>query len=203
MELSKSFQVCSDYKDPLRGPSWETLQFAEVLFVDKVNPSNNPLLYQLSNSQLHLKEILTLYKAIPLNFSNDAFVLIGEVLSIDKKKRQVTLTNNNRISYTHLVVGSGKKLPLFLQSEELLAALQALTDALRVKPKIPHSFPQQKRNSALTPQKQKKPFAASDKAIHDEQNIDKIVHPCIQDAESNHKAGNLDSYNNRFYEVQI
>jgi hypothetical protein len=204
MEISKSFQVCSDYKDSLHRTTWEIFQFAEVLFVDKVNPSSNPLLYQLSNSKLYLEEILTLHKTIPLNFSHDNFVLLGEVLFINKKKKQVTLVNHNKISYNHLVIGSGKKLPLFLQSEELLAALQTLTDALRLKPKIPDSFSQQKLNSSiLTPKKQDIPFAASNKIANnnEEQNIDKFVHPFIQDAESHFKSSNLDS--NRFYEVQI
>ncbi|HEV8051212.1 MAG TPA: hypothetical protein VGP47_01870, partial [Parachlamydiaceae bacterium] len=164
MEVSKAFRISTDYKDGTT-PNWETLLFVEVIFVDNTHPSSRPLLYQLSDHKLTLEQILNISKSGTQAFSRETFVLVGEILSIDKKKKQVSLSNNNIVAYNHLVIASGKKPVLSFKDNELSAALQALTDALRVKPKIPASFPFcRKSPSAFKPQKKDTVFAWNDKA---------------------------------------
>jgi hypothetical protein len=103
------------------------------------------------------------------------------------------------------VIASGKKPALSFKDHELSAALQALTDALRVKPKIPASFPACLKNpSALTAAKNEF-LALNDKVAPgaDDQNIEKIVQPHILDLERKFKSSGWNPLNNRFYEVQI
>lgn len=204
MELSKTFQIGTDYKDQGRSLNWDSFQFAEILFVDKTHPSNRPQLYQLSDHKLTLQEIVNFHKTSSFFFSRDTFVLVGEIAGIDKKKKQVLLTNRNVICYQHLVIACGKKPILAFQDEELAAALQALTEALRVKPKIPHSFPCIKAPSGIIPPKKDSYLSSKDHSYlpEDKQNIEKIVHPYIVSQEIN-KPFDLDSRNSRFYEVQI
>lgn len=203
MELSRAFRISTDYKDKTT-PNWDTLLFVEVVFVDNTHPANNPMLYQLSNRDLSLEQILNISKSGPHAFSREAFVLVGEIQYIDKKKKQVSLTNKNIVAYNHLVIASGKKPVLSFKDHELSAALQALTDALRVKPKIPASFPGCLKSSSGKTPKKKETIFANDKILQaDEQNIVKIVHPYIIDADRKFKSGGLDPLNSRFYEVQI
>lgn len=204
MDLSRTFQISADYKDRSSPISWDMLLFAEVVFIDKTHLGNRPLIYQLNDHKLTLEKILNISKPNCLSFSRDAFLLIGEVLFIDKKKKQISLTNNNIVSYNHLVIASGKKTILSFQDDELLAALQALTDALRVKPKIPASFPTNVKNSLQSSAKKETTFAASDRSVisQDEQNIEKIVHPYIMAVPKKLNSCGLDALNSRFYEVQ-
>jgi hypothetical protein len=204
MELSKSYRISTDYKDPTQ-VNWETLQFTEVVFVDKTHPANPPVIYRLSDPRLSLEQIINISKSGSLSFSRNMFVHVGEALSIDKKKKQILLSNNNTLAYNHLVVASGSKQVLSFKDDELSAALQALTDALRVKPKIPTSFATDiKSSSAFVPQKKESSFAAGDKpkSANDQQDIGKIVHPYIVANEQKNATG-LDTTNSRFYEVQI
>lgn len=206
MDLSKAFQISVDYKDRRTPTNWEMLQFAEVVFVDKTHPANKPLLYQLSDPKLSLEQILNICKTNSLSFSREAFLLVGEILSIDKKKKHILLSNKSTVAYNHLVIASGKKPVLSFQDEELAAALQALTDALRVKPKIPASFPAEvKKPSNLVSHKKKETtFAVSDKSevSQDKENIERIVHPYIVAGEQKFNSFGLDALNSRFYEVQ-
>lgn len=202
MEFTKSFNIGTDYKDRFHQPSWEMRQFADVLFIDKTH-STPPRVYVLSDSKVHLNEILNLYKTFPVNFSDEAFVLVGECLLIDKKGKQVFLANKNVVAYQHLVIVSGKKATISLHSNELVSALQALTDALRVKPKIPDSFPKQPH--AHSQRKKRVPFATKDKPVsnHDQQSVEKIVHPYIVDTAHPSPPNHLNAHHSRFYEVQI
>lgn len=205
MELSKTFQVSADYKDCRNTVNWETLQFAEIIFVDKTHSLNRPLLYQLNEHKLSIDQLLNICKSASLSFSRDAFVLVGEVLHIDKKKKQISLNNKNIIAYTHLVIASGKKPVLSFQNEELAPALQALTDALRVKPKIPASLPTYLKSSSILNCPQREPtFAAIDQSLASQDNhtIGKVVHPHIIAVEPNLNPQDLDRHNSRFYEVQ-
>lgn len=206
MEFSKNFQISTDYKDLSSSVNWEMLQFAEVVFVDKTHSANRPLLYQLSDNKLTLDQILYSYKSNSLAFSRDAFIFVGEIIFIDKKKKQISLSNKNVVAYNHLVIASGKKPVLALKDKEMVAALQALADALRMKPKIPDSFPTSPKDSSkMFPQKKETVFAANDRSAtaQDQQTIGKIVQPCMTAAEPKFSSCSLDTSNSRFYEVQI
>ena len=204
MEISKAFHISTDYKDR-RPPHWESLQFAEVLFIDKTHSANRPMVYQLRDNKINIEQILDFYKLNGFSASKDDFILLGEVNFIDKQKKQISLIDNNVVAYHHLVIASGHKQLLSFHNHELGAALQALTHALRVKTKIPDSFPSyRKKHSALNPRKKEITFAKSDKSIEspEELNIERIVQPYILDIKPKHRSSNLHSHHSRFYEVQ-
>jgi hypothetical protein len=199
MDLSKAFNVSADYKDRRTPPLWEQRIFTEVVFVDKTQPSAPGTLYQLKDNILSLNEALG-WKTGPSFFPKEAFMLLGEVLHLDKKKKEIVLYNNNIVAYNYLVVAAGNR-PVFLDSEdEFAAGLQALIDALRMKPKIPSSF------ATFLNQVTKHQPKSSDAAHQDQpqqQDIDKIVHPYITSSGARSIAFELNSINRRLFEVQI
>lgn len=200
MEFSRSFHISADYKDRGGTPTWDSLQFAEVIFIDKTNPESRPLIYQLNDQKISIESLINAFNA-PV-FSRDSFILIGEALYIDKKKKQVSLTNKNIIAYNHLVIASGKKTVLSFQDDELVAALQTLTDALRVKPKIPGSFPLLFKNfTHRAPHKNETRYAISEKP-ESESHVEKFVHPYILSGGSQFNPVSLQSLK-RLYEIQI
>ena len=207
LNVQKTYQISTDYKDRRNAPNWESRQFAEVVFIDKTHLGPNPLVYQLKDTYSSLESILNACKFHPASFTKEAFVLLGESVSIEKKSKQILLTNNNIVNYSHLVIVSGKKPLLSFEDEELVVALQALGDAMRVKPKIPDSFanPAQ-RSSPFNPSffhpnglsVHEKSSSANE---HAKQNIEKLVHPFI--ASANPQDNTFELNTQRFYEVQI
>ena len=102
---------------------------AEVVLIDKSQSALRPLLYQLKKNSLSETSV---DKAIQdgglVSVDRDAFMMVGEVLSIDKKKKMIHLSNQNTVSYKHLIVAN---------DEEFSHAIHALIDALKVQKKIP------------------------------------------------------------------
>lgn len=204
MDLYKTLQISTDYKDHKEALNWERLLFAPIILVDKTRQAS-PLIYQLSDQKFPCEQILNLSKNQSLNFSRNAFIFIGEALVIDKKMKKILLCNKNSVEYDHLIIASGKKTLLAFQDEELIAALQALNDALRMKSKIPASFPPSvKSPSPFFSSKKESTFAASDHSIlsQGEQLVKRLVHPYIMKAMPKFDSFSLDAFNNRFYEVQ-
>ena len=208
MDFSKVFQISSDYKDRIIPPSLDSRLFAEVVFIDKTHPSVPQKAYQLQDSYVPKGEwaSTTDYNSTPL--TEEAFFSLGEIVSIDRHKKQIVLKNQNTISYNHLVIVSGKKPLLSFDNEELITAIQALNDALRVKPKIPSSFaPSIDRPTPIglisTPMhatvSQKEMTCGSSIPKH----IQDIVKPLIADSINHDVAFELDILNKRLYEVQL
>lgn len=140
MEVSKCFSVNTDYKDRRSSPSWQTRIFAEVILVDKTLSALHPRIYRLKDNVVPTSHQIQYWKSGAITLPDEAFDLVGEALVIDKKKKQVLLTNENTISYNYLIIASGTKPLLSFENRKFLAAIQALIDALRVKQKIPYSF---------------------------------------------------------------
>lgn len=202
MDLSKAFSISTDYKDRRSPPNWELRLFAEVVFIDKTHPHAPAVLYQLKDSSFCLNnEILD--KTSSFNFTRDSFAVLGEVASINKKKKEILLTNKNTVAYSYLIVASGNKSVFSFQDPEFAAGLQALIGALRVKPKIPDSFSKQvPLASALANSSQSTPLARQDADSPTETKpLGKIVHPYITPKQS--KMFTLGSINKTLYEVQI
>ena len=83
--------------------------FAEVVLMDKTNEAVTPLLYQLKKEALYGNDDLATLPRDVVTMQSDAFMMIGEVVEIDKKKKMITLSNNNTVSYNHLIVAVGSK----------------------------------------------------------------------------------------------
>lgn len=195
MEISKSLPIGVNYKDQNHPLNWEGLRFAEIIVIDKTHPASYPLLYQLNDSKITQEHLLHLPKSKSLSLSMENFLLVGKVLSIDKGKKQVLLTDNNIVAYKLLVIASGKKQVLFHEAE-LIAALQTLNNTLRVKPKIPSSFPDAiKKPSSISPRKTPITLTANESP----HTLKHVARPHITD--KHHKPFELDALDSRIYEV--
>lgn len=207
MELFKAYQISTDYKDRLGSPSWEMRQHAEVLFIDRSQSSAAASVYLLKDCYLPIEKTLDLCKMHPSLFSKEGFLLLGEEVAIDRKKKQILLNTHNTITYNHLVIISGTKPLTAFENEDLLVALQALVDALRVKPKIPSSFataikapsPYVNRVPQEAPLCAHAPLQDDPSVIH----IDKIVQPNFSTSIPQGIYIELNTMNKRLYEVQL
>lgn len=204
MEVFKIYQINTDYKDAKGPPNWEMWLSAEIVFVDKTH-GRASLVYQLKDCYLPIEKTLEFCKMHPTEFAKDGFLLLGQEVSFDKKKKQILLDSRNTVSYNHLVVVSGKRPLLSLENEELIAALQALNDALKVKPKIPSSF----ASTIKTTVASKGQSAPLRKQYHNphlqahapSKEIDQIVQPNFTTPPV--ISVELNAMNKRLYEVQL
>lgn len=140
MEISKTLGINADYRDRKTPASWQTRLFAEVILIDKTHDALHPLIYQLKDGVVPTSHQILYWKSGAITLPDEAFVLVGEAHTIDRKNKQILLTNHNTIAYNYMIIASGKKPVFSFESEKFLAAIQALIDALRVKQKIPSSF---------------------------------------------------------------
>jgi hypothetical protein len=196
MEPIKTFNIgiganYRDRKDPL---SWEMRQFAEIVFIDKTRENTAPQLYQLKDDTICLEE-LAQWKTNAAFFPKESFLLVGEIASIDKKRKQILLTNQNVVAYRYLVIAAGTMPVVTVYGDEFTAGINALIDALRIKAKIPSSFadPSKLSEKSVTPS-QTEGY---------EGQIDKIVQPSIHSATAATHGCELNAINKRLYEVQL
>lgn len=202
MEISKTLGINADYKDKRAPPSWQTRFFAEIILIDKTHSALHPLIYQLKDDVVPTNHQMLYWKSGAITLPDEAFVLVGEALTINKKKKQVLLTNNNTIGYNYLIIASGAKPVFSFESQKFLAAIQALIDAIRVKQKIPSSFAKcmpllsKSKSPLFSVQKHRRFFMSRD--------IESIAHPHICQT-INHKclSPDLRTINKRLYEVHL
>lgn len=207
MDLSV-FQISTDYKDRRSPPGWGTRLFAEILFIDKTHPTASAQVYQLRDLYIPSKDSIDIAKFNLTPNSREAFLLLGEMAESDRKKKEIILKDQRVVSYNHLVVISGRKPLLTFEDEELASALQALNDALRVKPKIPSSFATpfnkgsaQDKPCPFTPAPSTEKLAASN--CPSSKHFEHVAHSCISGALPQSMTFELDIINRRLYEVQL
>lgn len=206
MELSKTFKINSDYKDQRATLDWQMVQFADALFIDKTRSASAPVVYRLNEAKLSLEDALSMSKASSHFYATDAFELMGEATEIDRKQKRIILANKNSVSYTYLVVLSGTKPSNTPLDHELVAALQALNDALKMKPKIPSSFASNKKSPFSAPGKAPgiHPEACNDDEKPDEEKHQDIqLSRFIHTPSNNELSNTLGGYKDRFFEVQL
>lgn len=190
MDLSKAFTISTDYKDRRVSPDWEAHSFSEIVFIDKEHPVATPLLYQLKDPTASLENLFWNASA-----PSDIFFLVGEVTSIDRKSKKVLLANRNSISYRYLVMASGSKPMFSIREIEFAAGLQALFDAVKVKPKIPSSF-------AVYFNPENPAAVENARSPTEPSHMVSVAHPTIASANKNTRL-DLHSINKRLYEVQL
>src|SRR3990170_3654491 len=79
----------------------------DILLVDKTNHHLfQPQLYEVATAALSPGEIATPIREV-LRHQENTSVIMGEVISIDKKARQLTLGNEETVSYDYLVLAIG------------------------------------------------------------------------------------------------
>jgi NADH dehydrogenase len=119
----------------------------EILLLDKKNHHLfQPLLYQVASAALSPADIATPLREIFRDQSNTT-VMMGDVVTIDKKAHQIQLKSGNLIPYDYLVIAVGARHSYFGHNEwETLApGLKTITDALRIREKILMSFEKAER----------------------------------------------------------
>lgn len=127
----------------------------EVILVDKTNHHLfQPLLYQVATAALSPSNIARPIRSI-LKDSENIEVILDEVISIDKDEKNISLRNNEKISFDYLVVATGAKHSYFGKDhwEEFAPGLKTLTDALTIREKILWSFEEAERIEATEKEK--------------------------------------------------
>src|SRR5512135_1585737 len=105
-----------------------------VLLIDKTNHHLfQPLLYQVASAALSPGDIAVPIREILSPYDN-LTVIMGEVTSIDKEKREVLLRNGDRVGYEYLVVALGARHSYFGNDawEKFAPGLKTLPDALKI-----------------------------------------------------------------------
>jgi NADH dehydrogenase len=138
MDFQKSLIIGVEFKELRASPSSQHI-FAEVVLIDKTQKSLQPILYRLKKEPGSSHNDLMDVKRHLTSIQRDAFMLVGDVLSIDKKKKMIYLANNNTVSYNYLIVASGPKHSFegSNHEEEFAVGLQTLADALKIQKELP------------------------------------------------------------------
>lgn len=203
MEVAKTYQINSHYKDQRTAPNWQMVQFADAVFIDKTRQSSPPMVYRLNEAKLSLQDALSMSKSQSQFFTSEHFELLGELSEIDRKNKKIVLENKNLLTYTYLVVISGSKPSQTTRDQELIAAMQALNDALKMKPKIPSSFHQNKKSPYNPIQKNEEQVIGAADESASTKHMNEVIYPCINNSNKNEFTYNLRGYKERLYEVQI
>ena len=114
----------------------------EVILIEKTNHHLfQPLLYQVATAALSPGEIATPLREI-LRFQENASVLMGDVISIDKKNQSVHLANGDVISYDYLIIAPGARHSYFGNDtwETFAPGLKTVQDALKIRENVLISF---------------------------------------------------------------
>lgn len=128
--------------DPKQGHNVLTSQhiYADVVFLNRTHHSLRPLLYQLKDRHItDLEQIAHTSQSSQAQIEKEVFFLMGEVLSIDKKKKQIYLSNQNTVAYQYLIVVStmsdhpGNTMA---SEEQIQGGLHTLIAALKLKDRI-------------------------------------------------------------------
>lgn len=204
MDISKSFNISSDYKDRRAPPNWELMSFAEVILIDRTHDALQPMIYQLKDNVKPTHEEIFRWRSDHSFIPEEAFILIGEAISIDRKKKQILLKNKTTIRYNYMIIASGSNPVFTFQDEKFLAAFHALIEALRIKDKIPSSFAMiEPQLNQLNWKSTKSSFLAHFSPIPDG-NIGRIAQPYICQALHHKSFGpDLHTINKRLYEVHL
>lgn len=115
---------------------------AEVVIIDKTNHHLfQPLLYQVASSALSPADIATPIREI-LGKQKNTFVIMSEVLSIDKEKKLVHLMHTEPISFDYLIISVGTRHSYFGNNEwePIAPGIKTLSDALMIREKVLTSF---------------------------------------------------------------
>lgn len=137
MELT-NFRVAGvDFKDP-RAPQTSSRHIvAEIVVLDRTKEIAGPARLYRVNHAIALSMIEKEWQDnASLSLDEDSFELLGEVVNVDKGRKIIFLSNDNTVSYSYLIVVTGRREPLLPGEQlELQSALGALLEAIKVQQK--------------------------------------------------------------------
>lgn len=173
--------------------------FAEIILIDRTCPNKTQLCYILKNDRVFSDHEVENFKQGHYSINKDDFLLVGEAISIDKHQKYVLLKDENSLSYNHLILASGSQHEL---TYEFIDGVHALVDAIRVRKKIPSSFPQPPKASSS-----KRKMKSSKTHVNDlnfPKKIDGVKSRKINNKlKSQDSSSLLSNPNKRLYEVQL
>ncbi len=124
----------------------------EVLLIDKTNHHLfQPLLYEVATAALSPGDIATPLREILRNQKNTT-VLMGEVVNIDKTRKQLTMANGDLVGYDYLVISTGARHSYFGKAdwEAYAPGLKTINDALKIREQILISFEKAERLDSIS-----------------------------------------------------
>lgn len=119
----------------------------DVLLLDKTNHHLfQPLLYEVATAALSPGEIATPLREVLCDQENTS-VIMGEVVKIDKEKKQVTITNGDVFGYDYLIISIGARHSYFGREEweQFAPGLKTIRDALKIREQVLISFEKAER----------------------------------------------------------
>ncbi len=123
----------------------------DILLVDKTNHHLfQPLLYQVATAALSPADIAMPIREVFRGQSN-FHVIMGDVVAIDKNKKEVVLGNGDRMSYDYLVLSVGASHSYFGNDpwEKFAPGLKTISDALKIREQVLISFERAERMDSL------------------------------------------------------
>jgi NADH dehydrogenase len=120
--------------------------------IDKTNHHLfQPLLYEVATAALSPGDIATPLRET-LRKQNNTTVIMGEVTKIDKKNKQITLSNADIIGYDYLVIAIGARHSYFGRNdwEQFAPGLKTINDALKIREQILISFERAERLDSIS-----------------------------------------------------
>lgn len=137
MEFDKVLIIKTEIRQ-MQNPALPERIIADVVLIDKTHRALQPLLYQLKK-ELDIEHTNhSLRHPGFVSFDIEEFMMVGEVVSIEKARKEIILSNKNIVSYNHLIVVSGSKGSG--HDEEYTAGLQTLVNAVRMNKKFSESL---------------------------------------------------------------
>ncbi len=123
----------------------------DVLLIDKTNHHLfQPLLYEVATAALSPGDIATPLREI-LRHQENATVIMGEVVKIDTKAKQVTISNGDVFGYDYLVVSVGARHSYFGNDawEAFAPGLKTINDAIKIREQVLISFEKAERLDSI------------------------------------------------------
>ena len=123
----------------------------DILVIDKTNHHLfQPLLYEVATAALSPGEIATPLRET-LRDQKNTSVIMGEVTSIDKESKQITLSNGHAITFDYLIVATGARHSYFGNDrwEPFAPGLKTISDALKIREQILISFEKAERLDSI------------------------------------------------------
>lgn len=119
----------------------------DILLIDKTNHHLfQPLLYEVATAALSPGEIATPIREI-LRKQENTTVIMGDVVSIDKQAKTVTLLNGDIFHFDYLIISTGARHSYFGNDkwEPFAPGLKTIQDALKIREEILISFEKAER----------------------------------------------------------
>lgn len=132
MDYLRSANITSGYNPFLKDEVLQHL-YIEVAFIDNSHRILKPVLFQLKNESIKLKDLLSLSNEL-MELKKEAFISLGEIDFMDKKKKLIILATQQTVSYNYLILVTGTEhIGIKAQEEGLYNGFQTLIHALRIR----------------------------------------------------------------------